>query len=60
VGLGQGRQRDSKLRRMASAATEAPMVIGKMRDLHSGLQPLASTPELVNALGWAGLARALR
>lgn len=60
VGLGQGRQRDSKLKRAASAAADAPMVIGKVRDLHARLQPLAMDPELVKALGWAGLVRALR
>lgn len=60
VGLGQGRQRDSKLKRAASAAADAPMVIGKVRDLHARLQPLATDPVLVKALGWAGLVRALR
>jgi len=60
VGLGQGRQRDSKLHRAASAATQAPMVLGKVRDLHAGLQPLTTDPTLARALSWAGLARALR
>jgi hypothetical protein len=60
VGLGQGRQGDSKLRRMASAATEAPMVLGKVRDLHAGLLPYATDPTVARGLGWASLARTLR
>ena len=60
VGLGQGRQRDSQFHRAASAATQAPMVLGKVRDLHAGLQPLTTDPTLARALSWAGLARALR
>lgn len=60
VGLGQGRQRDSKFRRAVTAAAEAPMVLGKVRDLHSGLLPYATDPTVARGLRWASLARTLR
>jgi glycosyltransferase involved in cell wall biosynthesis len=60
VGLGRGRQDDSGLKRIASAATAGPEVVGKLRDLHGKLRPLATNAAVVESLSWARLLSALR
>ena len=60
VGLGRGRQDDSRLKRLASAVTAGPEVMGKLRDLHSRLRPLATDKAIIESLSWARLLKALR
>ena len=60
VGLSRGRQDASKARRLASAATAAPEVVGKLRDLHTHLRPLASDRDTAKVLAWASLLRAVQ
>ena len=59
VGLGRGRQDDSKFKRLTSAVTAGPEVIGKLRDLNGRLRPLATDEAIVESLSWARLAKAL-
>ena len=60
VGLSRGRQDDSRLKRLASAVTAGPEVMGKLRDLHGRLRPLATDPRIRESLSWARLVQALR
>jgi len=60
VGLGRGRQDDSKLKRLTSAVTAGPEVMGKLRDIHSRLRPLATDKAIIESLSWARLLNALR
>jgi hypothetical protein len=60
VGLGRGRQDDSRLKRLTSAVTAGPEVMGKLRDLHSRLRPLATDKAIIESLSWARLLKALR
>jgi glycosyltransferase involved in cell wall biosynthesis len=60
VGLGRGRQDDSRLKRLTSAVTGGPEVMGKLRDLHGRLRPLATDDAIGESLSWARLIQALR
>ena len=60
VGLGRGRQDDSRIKRLTSAVTAGPEVIGKLRDIHGRLRPLATDDAIVESLSWARLLNALR
>lgn len=60
VGLGRGRQDDSRLKRLTSAVTAGPEVMGKLGDLHSRLRPLATDKAIIESLSWARLLNALR
>ena len=60
VGLGRGRQDDSRLRRLTSAVTAGPEVMGKLHDLHSRLRPLATDKATIESLSWTRLLNALR
>jgi hypothetical protein len=60
VGLGRGRQDDSRLKRLTSAVTGGPEVMGKLRDLHGRLRPLATDDAIGESLSWPRLLQALR
>lgn len=60
VGLGRGRQGDSRVKRLVSGVTAGQEVMGKLLDLHGRLRPLATNAAIVESLSWARLLSALR
>lgn len=60
VGLDRGRQAAGWGGRLGAAASSAPEVLGKLRDLSGRLRPLATSDEARAALSWPSLITALR